>query len=237
MHRLLAVVVLNLWIGAVLSSDSKHAVGLYSPPIGKSLYPVELDSNNFTSTLKYDRWVVLFYEHTCIHCLNFMNTYIYLSDYYNNTVKFARVNCLGEKEKALCNFFKQKDYPDVKLVKDGKFLTYKGSKDANSLMWFIETSDELLNWGSAKRFSELNPVTNTYVLVPFTKDVKTQQASDRFTRLLLLFAALSGALALGLLCRRLVLLKRSKNPNEKQPLVESQHVHVRSESQSELHSF
>ena len=237
MNWRLVVVVMNLWIGAVLSSKSKHAVGLYSPPKGNSMYPVELDSNNFTSTLKYDRWVVLFYEHDCIHCLKFMNTYIYLSDYYNNTVRFGRVDCLGQKEKALCNFFKQKDYPDVKLVKDGKFLTFKGSKDADSLKWFFETSDELLNWDSATRFSELNPATGNYVLTNMIRDVKKQQSSDSFTRLLLLFAALFGALVLGLLCRRLVLASRSQYPKEMLSLVEQKPTLLQSDAQNVLLSL
>ena len=220
MNWRLVVVVMNLWIGAVLSSKSKHAVGLYSPPKGNSMYPVELDSNNFTSTLKYDRWVVLFYEHDCIHCLKFMNTYIYLSDYYNNTVRFGRVDCLGQKEKALCNFFKQKDYPDVKLVKDGKFLTFKGSKDASSLQWCIDTRDQLLDWDYGTRFSDLNPATGTYVLVDLLKSVQKQQTTPEFTLVFALAAALLGGLVFVLLSKKCIKIRNKSNPEEKLLLID-----------------
>ena len=85
--------------------------------------------------------ILLFYLPSCKHCTNVVETWIEISNRFNNDFNFFAINCddIKKDNDRLCTEFKVKQYPFIKYQLKGgkKYKDYKGKIDRDNLFYFI----------------------------------------------------------------------------------------------------
>ena len=78
-----------------------------------------------TDTVKGSKpWFIKFFAPWCGHCKHLAPTWQELYEKHGQDINVAEVDCTNEKAQLLCEEFKIRGYPTLKLLKDAKVYSY-----------------------------------------------------------------------------------------------------------------
>ncbi|OAV91217.1 hypothetical protein PTTG_28035 [Puccinia triticina 1-1 BBBD Race 1] len=123
-----------------------HLLGLLPAALAVQLHAgVQLNENNFDSTIQHGLWFLECYSPFCPHCKHFAPTWIQLVDkmkhYEAEGLKMGQVDCIAQGD--LCIRLSVDFYPQMKLYEDGKHVeSYNGEKDIPALAKYLEKKVE-----------------------------------------------------------------------------------------------
>jgi len=116
---------------------------------------VELTTDNFDSLTSNGGWFIKFYAPWCGHCKKLAPIWQELSLGTNSNI--ASVDCTHYS--ALCTAFSVRGFPTLKYLNNGRQYLYKGGRDINKFVEFLEG-------GYLQTESELIPPLNNLESIP-----------------------------------------------------------------------
>ncbi|KAK5581972.1 hypothetical protein RB653_003553 [Dictyostelium firmibasis] len=101
---------------------------------------VQITSDN-SDIIKTGNWLVEFFAPWCGHCKRLAPIYEELAQLYNvdidnSKVKIAQVNCVDHQ--SVCSKYDIKGYPTIKYLSEGEIKDYRGSRDKNSFITYLD---------------------------------------------------------------------------------------------------
>ncbi|KAJ1733384.1 hypothetical protein LPJ61_001583 [Coemansia biformis] len=99
---------------------------------------VELTRNDYAERTAKGPWFIKFYAPWCPHCQELAPVWAELAAAAKGKVNIGSVNC--DEEGKLCADHKVQGYPTLKLLWESESLVYKGSRDLDNMLDFVDSS-------------------------------------------------------------------------------------------------
>lgn len=99
---------------------------------------VALTKENIAELTANGPWFIKFYAPWCGHCQHLAPTWIDLAQTTKGKVNIGEINC--DDEGVLCSKYKVQSYPSLKMVWEGQITEFKGARDLDSMVAFVEKS-------------------------------------------------------------------------------------------------
>ncbi|KAM9944293.1 hypothetical protein ACTFIT_008981 [Dictyostelium discoideum] len=119
---------------------------------------VQVTSDN-SDIITTGNWLVEFFAPWCGHCKRLAPVYeelaqLYNVDIENSKVKIAQVNCVDNQ--SVCSKYEIKGYPTIKYFSEGEIKDYRGSRDKNSFITYLDSMSKspILNIESKEQLKE-----------------------------------------------------------------------------------
>ncbi|EAL60756.1 hypothetical protein DDB_G0293378 [Dictyostelium discoideum AX4] len=119
---------------------------------------VQVTSDN-SDIIPTGNWLVEFFAPWCGHCKRLAPVYeelaqLYNVDIENSKVKIAQVNCVDNQ--SVCSKYEIKGYPTIKYFSEGEIKDYRGSRDKNSFITYLDSMSKspILNIESKEQLKE-----------------------------------------------------------------------------------
>eukprot|EP01083_Nonionella_stella_P064639 168696_1 len=83
-------------------------------------------------------WLLKFYAPWCGHCKHLAPKLDAMAAYLSGKIAIGKVDCTSPDAREICEEFKVRGYPTIKVYRDGDFFDYSGKRDADSMIEFAE---------------------------------------------------------------------------------------------------
>lgn len=155
-------------------------VGLMNPTSAAKSQVIELDESNWDRMLT-EEWLVEFYAPWCPACKNLAPVWDDLSTWSDDlNIKTAKVDVTTSP--GLSGRFFVTALPTIFHVMNGEFRQYKGARDLNSLMTFVEEKKwqqlEPVSAWSKPDSIQMSLVSQFFKLSHFLKEVNTMLSKE-----------------------------------------------------------
>lgn len=156
------------------------SVGLMNPASAAKSQVIELDESNWDRMLT-EEWLVEFYAPWCPACKNLAPVWDDLSTWSDDlNIKTAKVDVTTSP--GLSGRFFVTALPTIFHVLNGEFRQYKGARDLNSLMTFVEEKKwqqlEPVSAWSKPDSLQMSLVSQFFKLSHFLKEVNTMLSKE-----------------------------------------------------------
>ncbi|KAN0022040.1 hypothetical protein ACTFIU_004196 [Dictyostelium citrinum] len=146
---------------------------------------VQITSDN-SDIISTGSWLVEFFAPWCGHCKRLAPVYEELAQLYNvdidnSKVKIAQVNCVDNQ--SVCSKYEIKGYPTIKYFSEGEIKDYRGSRDKNSFITYLDSMSKspILNIESKEQLKEkLKENKVTFIFISSGSESKDKEVLNEY---------------------------------------------------------
>ncbi|KAM9985740.1 hypothetical protein ACTFIZ_012392 [Dictyostelium cf. discoideum] len=146
---------------------------------------VQITSDN-SDIITTGNWLVEFFAPWCGHCKRLAPVYeelaqLYNLDIENSKVKIAQVNCVDNQ--SVCSKYDIKGYPTIKYFSEGEIKDYRGSRDKNSFITYLDSMSKspILNIESKEQLKEkLKENKVSFIFISSGSETKDKEVLNQY---------------------------------------------------------